>query len=290
MNEIQRDLPEKHYTRNKSEVELLFRSSSVDLEEIILNSLRTRGGYWEKNPFVIADLGCGSGTAIEQYAQMLMTEEWVPRNSLKTIGVDSCLMTDLIPEDVLRTNSEICKDKFLSQFVEHDLEKGVPLESNSVDVIYAAELINYITDSLKFLEEVYRCLQANGVAVIRTAPWAIAVSEDPEYDESSLSFRSYKAFIDIAAQYIPYADRIFRVVYDEKFSGGIIIMKKIPELDAISFGCQVHRIIPGNELSIGSESVIKHIRSAVYRTFNGEVIPIVKNHDIPVTYLVDCPL
>ncbi len=283
MNEIQADLPIGQYTRNMMQVEALFSASFVDLERIILDTLRSRRGYSRENPFTLVDLGCGSGTAIEEYAQSLMMEH-IPGHCLRTVGIDRSLLTHLIPPGVLRRSRG--GDGFLTEFIEHDLNLGVPLRPNSVDVFYAAELINYLNDSLGFLEYVYPCLRTGGVAVVRTAPWAVAY---PERQERELP--DYKTFLSIILKNIPYARHIFEIVYDEHFCGGVIIMRKIPEVESISFGCRIHRIVPGEELCFDHDNpAVRHVRSAVYRTLKGRAIPTRVQHDFPVRYIVDCPL
>jgi 2-polyprenyl-3-methyl-5-hydroxy-6-metoxy-1,4-benzoquinol methylase len=49
-----------------------------------------------------------------------------------------------------------------------DLEKGLPFEANSFDVIYAAELIEHLYDPDFFLEECNRVLKKNGVIIVST--------------------------------------------------------------------------------------------------------------------------
>lgn len=49
-----------------------------------------------------------------------------------------------------------------------DLEKGLPFEDNTFDVIYAAELIEHLYNPDFFLEECYRVLRKGGVVIIST--------------------------------------------------------------------------------------------------------------------------
>lgn len=301
MNEIQRDIPEKKYTRNIHEVNGMFSESGVRLHEIISKRLEECQYSLEK-PFTVVDLGCGSGTAIEQFAQKLMWNGKLDGDYFRTVGIDSSLVTPLIPEKVLQCSRDkeiayrLRPSGFLTDFIEHDLEQGIPLETDSVDVLYAAELMNYIVDSLKLLEESYRCLKPGGIAVIRTAPWMLAEPENPKNYGNVLSFvAGYRHFMNIAVQNVLRASEIFKITYDEHFCGGIIVMKKVPEAPSIAFGCHVHKVVKGKDLFPGRnaeiDGTIKHSRSAIYRTMNGNVIPIVKEKpNIPLNYIVSCPL
>jgi 2-polyprenyl-3-methyl-5-hydroxy-6-metoxy-1,4-benzoquinol methylase len=49
-----------------------------------------------------------------------------------------------------------------------DLEKGLPFEDGTFDVIYAAELIEHLYNPDYFLEECYRVLKKNGVIIVST--------------------------------------------------------------------------------------------------------------------------
>jgi methionine biosynthesis protein MetW len=49
-----------------------------------------------------------------------------------------------------------------------DLEKGLPFEDETFDVVYAAELIEHLYNPDFFLEECYRVLKKDGVVIIST--------------------------------------------------------------------------------------------------------------------------
>lgn len=52
--------------------------------------------------------------------------------------------------------------------VEHDLEEPIPLESNSVDIVHACEIIEHLFDTESFLKEINRILKPNGIVIIST--------------------------------------------------------------------------------------------------------------------------
>lgn len=49
-----------------------------------------------------------------------------------------------------------------------DINKGLPLKKNSVDIIIAGELIEHLDNPFKFIREVYRVLKKNGTLILST--------------------------------------------------------------------------------------------------------------------------
>jgi SAM-dependent methyltransferase len=115
-----------------------------------------------KNADLLLDIGCGAGQLFyaNDYSQTVGLD--LDRNSLK----------------LARTR--------LDGLIMADLNKGLPLKSNVVDVIYSDQAIEHLIETDQFAEEVFRILRPTGCAVIGTenlASWhnifALLVGEQP---------------------------------------------------------------------------------------------------------------
>jgi ubiquinone/menaquinone biosynthesis C-methylase UbiE len=91
----------------------------------------------------ILDLGCGDGKVAVQVSQKV--------GAGKTIGID------VVPENIAaaRANGIIG--------IEADLNVGVPLADESVDMIVASQIIEHVYDTDLFVKECFRVLRRGGV-------------------------------------------------------------------------------------------------------------------------------
>lgn len=112
---------------------------------------------------LFVDLGCGGGDILDAlvgcYGTLIGLDRYETR--LKKRGT--------------RTRGWI--------FIQADLNQHFPLSSNSVDTSFANQVIEHIADPRHFVEEIYRVLKQEGVAIITTPNiryvknlWRIAVN------------------------------------------------------------------------------------------------------------------
>ncbi|MCL0057490.1 class I SAM-dependent methyltransferase, partial [Dehalococcoidales bacterium] len=121
---------------------LHYQAVSVEARTIVLN-------LCEKNPDTrLLDVGCGDGEITMKVAERIGTKMiW---------GID-------IVEDSLTK----AKAKGI-QVVAADLNQPLPLESESFDIVHAANIIEHLSKTDIFLKEVYRVLKPGGYFIIST--------------------------------------------------------------------------------------------------------------------------
>jgi len=268
---LQRNCETKDLTRDLTDVSILLDDLGIGIERIIREQLEKRYPT-EAEPFTVVDLFCGSGASIEEIAQRLLNDEWVPYGLFRTIGIDQLPLPQLMPSDIQECTAyirdEYCIDgEHLAKFILHDLNHGIPLESESVDVCYGVEGAIYITDVLMLLSDMHRTLRANGFGILRIAPWFVAEPRKVSKDRRSIWRLSevMEEFLKMLEE-TPGAGETFEVIRmkNRKLGGGIVCRKK-PEIQFKGFPYEVEREFTGSELSVSEEPLIKHCRSAVYR-------------------------
>lgn len=100
---------------------------------------------------IILDVGCGDGLFLDKLAEVLEG-----RKGLELWGVDY-------------SKYKLEKAKKGGHNVKWcDLEKGLPFEDNTFDLIYAAELIEHLYNPDFFLEECNRVLRPEGQLIVST--------------------------------------------------------------------------------------------------------------------------
>lgn len=94
------------------------------------------------------DLGCGDGCAVDELCGRFE----------KSIGIDhsTARMSTRSAQPVKWT------------FLQADLNATVPLESNTIDVVLANQVIEHIVDPHRFVGEIYRILRPGGKAIVTT--------------------------------------------------------------------------------------------------------------------------
>jgi 2-polyprenyl-3-methyl-5-hydroxy-6-metoxy-1,4-benzoquinol methylase len=120
-----------------------------DLFEREQKSLKYIHGLSEAK--VILDVGCGDGLFLNKLADAVSG-----RKGVKLWGVDY-------------SKYKLAKAKKAGHNVKWcDLEKGLPFEDNTFDVVYAAELIEHLYNPDFFLEECHRVLRPEGKIIVST--------------------------------------------------------------------------------------------------------------------------
>jgi arsenite methyltransferase len=103
---------------------------------------------------VVADIGSGGGIDVFLSAKKV-------KDSGKVIGID---MTD----EMLKKARNIAKQNGYTnvEFKKGDVERGAPIEDNSVDVVISNCVINLTVDKVSAFKEIHRILRSNGRMVI----------------------------------------------------------------------------------------------------------------------------
>src|SRR6266487_694667 len=103
---------------------------------------------------VVADIGSGRGIDVFLSAKKV-------KDSGKVIGID---MTD----EMLEKAQNIAKQNRYTnvEFKKGDVERGIPIEDNSVDVVISNCVINLTADKVTAFKEIHRILRSNGRMVI----------------------------------------------------------------------------------------------------------------------------
>jgi arsenite methyltransferase len=103
---------------------------------------------------VVADIGSGGGIDVFLSAKKV-------KDSGKVIGID---MTD----EMLEKARNIAKqNRYINvEFKKGDVERGIPIEDNSVDVVISNCVINLTVDKVSAFKEIHRILRSNGRMVI----------------------------------------------------------------------------------------------------------------------------
>jgi arsenite methyltransferase len=104
-----------------------------------------------KDGDTVVDLGSGAGIDVFLAANNI-------KNSGKVIGID---MTDKMIEKA-KNNAEKFGYKNV-EFREGDIEKRIPVEDNSVDVVISNCVINLTTNKVDTFQEIYRILKPDGI-------------------------------------------------------------------------------------------------------------------------------
>ena len=103
---------------------------------------------------VVVDIGSGGGIDVFLSAKKV-------KDSGKVIGID---MTD----EMLEKAQNIAKQNGYTnvEFKKGDVERGVPIEDNSVDVVISNCVINLTVDKVSAFKEIHRILRSNGRMII----------------------------------------------------------------------------------------------------------------------------
>jgi arsenite methyltransferase len=140
---------------------------------------------------VVADLGSGAGIDVFLSANQV-------GNSGKVIGID---MTD----EMLEKARKNAKDNGYTnvEFVKGDIERRIPVEDNTADLVISNCVINLTSDKVATFKEIYRILKNDGGRMIISD-----LVTDREVDKDSVNPEKWCSCIDGALTAKNYLDSI----------------------------------------------------------------------------------
>lgn len=204
---LQKSFPKEYLNRSLLKVKTMFRKTDVKMLLTFSKIVRRS----KDSEITVLDLGCGSGTTIEDFWQKMSNQNWRYKRrllgkKLKTIGIDISPLPDMIPKRIFKTTSTP-----QTEFIKADAEK-LPLPDNSVDFAYSVGLLRYLKDPLRALEEGYRVLKPGGVFL-----WLLSGYTDI----------STKPTIEKILSETPGASNVFRLCFGwSRMRGTLICTKK----------------------------------------------------------------
>ncbi|MCL0092284.1 class I SAM-dependent methyltransferase [Dehalococcoidia bacterium] len=118
------------------------QAHSVEARNVVLN-------FCEQNPNArILDVGCGNGEiALEVGAQIGSKDIW---------GIE-----------IVEERAANARQKGI-RVIQGDLNHPLELESESFDIIHAANIIEHLSNTDTFVREIYRILKGNGYFIVST--------------------------------------------------------------------------------------------------------------------------
>ena len=165
LTRLQEDLKPAYLRRDFHDVMEVFDHFGENLQGAILSPLIMDCNNPE--PVCVADVGCASGDSVEEALRsaMISASNMGIQRRIEGVGVDVNPL-DSIDPGILKVGSEIgLDDKRIATIKKGDFCE-LPLENNSVDVLYSVATLMYVRDRLKALEEIYRVLKSGGVAML----------------------------------------------------------------------------------------------------------------------------
>jgi len=141
---------------------------------------------------VIVDIGSGGGIDVFLSANKV-------KDSGKVIGID---MTDEMLE---KARNNAARGGYTNvEFKKGDIERGIPINNNSTDVVISNCVINLTIDKVAAFKEIYRILKSNGRMVISD------LVTSKEVDQESANSEDWCSCIDGALTKENYIDNIRR--------------------------------------------------------------------------------
>ena len=124
---LQSSFPEDYLNRSLLKVKKMFRDTDVKFLLSFAQAVRRS----KDTEITVLDLGCGTGTTIEDFWQKMSNPNWrygrrLRGKKLKTIGIDSNPLPELIDKRVFKT--ELTPQ---TKFINADAHE-IPLPDNSV--------------------------------------------------------------------------------------------------------------------------------------------------------------
>lgn len=247
---LQKSLEKGHISRDFSLVCDIFKRGGVNLNGEIFGRLVMDPN--SKDSLCVLDVGSGTSETIEQCTRGLMTtaKRLIIDRKIKGIGVDINPVTDVSPRVL-----EMGKDVGLGEELVSDIRVGdvgnLPVEDNSVDVLYSSNVLQYVTDTLKAFEEGWRVLKEGGVAY-----WDV--------DERNISAApGFKKLLEMT----PGASEVFQYIPINQ-TDGFVICRKMPGAIFKGFPFKVAKELKFKDFEGAWETtpdqVAHHYRNAVY--------------------------
>lgn len=144
-----------------------------------------------KQKEVVVDLGCGAGVDVFLAANKV-------GKSGKVIGID---MTDEMLEKARKNANDNGYTNV--EFRKGDIEKRIPVEDNSADLVISNCVINLTTDKVSTFKEVYRILKNDGGRMVISD-----LVTDRDIDKDSINPEKWCSCIDGALTKENYLDSI----------------------------------------------------------------------------------
>ncbi len=137
----------------------------------------------------VLEVGCGVGNAIESVVRSLppyLGEEFRIRLRIKGIGVDLNPLPSQLSKEILsispRTGETLKRpnNKLKSDIHQDDAMTLATIPDNSVDVLFASNVLAYLPDPLRAIETGWRVLKPNGFMVWWTGLESV---ENPSFQQ-----------------------------------------------------------------------------------------------------------
>lgn len=196
-SKLQTALPLEKLNRDYSAIQRLISSGlrSVDdcstVPEFIQRRVyeNTSRRFGETPEITILDAGCGTGAAIEEVMrimEVIMREEFRVRVKIQGIGIDLSPLPQLIGEDILKIDPKLGVKKQHKKYPlqadihADDVVTMATITSESIDLIYSANCLQYVEDVLGALESGWRVLKPGGIMVWHTTA---STNSEPDFEE-----------------------------------------------------------------------------------------------------------
>lgn len=233
--------------RNYKQIMKMCEMADVNLQWEVYQRLLDRN-----NPdFVMAEVGCGNGNAIEQGTRSVkMTAAGMGGKMVRGIGVDINPLSK-IDEDILEMGGF---HGLQAEFRKGDA-RDLPIRNNEVDILFSSNTLYIVSNALRALEDAYRVLKPGGKAVFHVLKEEI--SQVPGLD----------AILDST----PNARQIFKYV-EKKVDGdrfGFIIVDKDPNVQFEGFQYEIDEnpeVEPLNRIIAGR--IYKAVGNDVFKKEN----------------------
>ena len=193
MNPLQEVLEREQLTRDVSNLIALFNEGGIDFYRTLAERV---ADHTREEHFSILEIGCGSGSALEQAVRDMRLKN--QGKKIQGIGIDLNPLPGMIPGRILTipeqypsglslldrmffqcpTNQPLPKP--ISYFARADAS-ALPIADNRIDFGYSVSTLVYVADTLKTLEEGYRVLKEGGIFLLEIC--SKEISGYPFFDE-----------------------------------------------------------------------------------------------------------
>jgi len=135
-------------------------------------SLLTIGMVREKTDKLV-DIGCGTGQVLKEFEKRV--------NEGNLVGIDFSFLNLFLARKFFVGNKTL--------LVYTDVEKGIPLQDSSVNIVHANDTFHYINSKREFVKESFRTLKRGGILAI------LQTLKDPQENILGISSKSLKKIL-----------------------------------------------------------------------------------------------